>query len=217
VTDIFSEVDEEIRRERLKKLWDRYGTALIALAVVIVVGVGGWRGYQWWEARRAAEAGASFDAAAQLVEQGQIAEAEAAFARLAADTTTGYRVLARLRAAEAIGQRDPAAAVAAYDAIANDSSLGQVMRDLATVRSGLLLVDTASYADLAKRLEPAAEAARPFRHTARELLALSAWKASDTAAAKKWVETIQGDPDTPQSLRARVEVIPALIGDSSKG
>ena len=38
VSDIFHEVDEEVRREQLKKLWDRYGIYLIALAVLVVVG-----------------------------------------------------------------------------------------------------------------------------------------------------------------------------------
>ena len=55
VADIFQEVDEEVRREQLKKLWDRYGYLLIALCVLMVAGVGGWRGYQYWQAKKAGE------------------------------------------------------------------------------------------------------------------------------------------------------------------
>src|SRR5580658_7140009 len=56
VSDIFQEVDEEVRREQLKKLWERYGTYIIAALILVIVAVGGWRGYEWWQAKRAAGA-----------------------------------------------------------------------------------------------------------------------------------------------------------------
>ena len=91
VADIFHEVDEEVRREQLKKLWDRYSIYLIALAVLIVAGMAGWRGYEYWVAKKAAAAGAEFEAAITLNEEGKRAEAEAAFAKVAAEAPAGYR------------------------------------------------------------------------------------------------------------------------------
>ena len=70
MADIFREVDEEVRRERLKQLWDRYSTLIVAVAVLIIAGIGGWRGYQWWEAKKAAEAGAVFESAVTLASEG---------------------------------------------------------------------------------------------------------------------------------------------------
>ena len=61
MADIFHEVDEEVRREQLKRLWDRYSIYFIALAVLIVAGIGAWRGYEYWVAKRAAAAGAAFE------------------------------------------------------------------------------------------------------------------------------------------------------------
>jgi hypothetical protein len=81
VADIFHEVDEEVRREQLKKLWDRYSIYLIALAVLIVAGMAGWRGYEYWVAKKAAAAGAEFEAAIALNEEGKRTEAEAALRR----------------------------------------------------------------------------------------------------------------------------------------
>src|SRR5258705_11753760 len=97
VSDIFQEVDEEVRREQLKKLWDRYGTYFIALAVLVVVAVPAWRGYDYWQSKKAAEFGAPFNAAPLLAEQGKHDEAEKAFWRLGTEGTSGYRVLARMR------------------------------------------------------------------------------------------------------------------------
>jgi hypothetical protein len=217
VADIFQEVDEEVRREQLKKLWDRYGTYLIAACVLLVVGVGAWRGYEWWQAKRAGESGAAFEQAVSLAEAGKTQDAEAAFAKLAADGTAGYRVLARLREAAAVGATDRTAAVKDYDEIAADRSAGRVIADLAALRAGFLLVDHAPYSEMRTRLEPLTGADRAFRHSARELLALSAWKAGDVGAARQWTDMIITDPQTPAGARSRAEVLSALIAANGKG
>ena len=103
MTDIFHEVDEEVRREQLKKLWERYGYYIIAGCVLVILGVGGWRGYDWWETKKAAESGTAFEQAVMLAESGKPQEAEAAFAKLATDGTASYRVLSRLREAAELG------------------------------------------------------------------------------------------------------------------
>jgi hypothetical protein len=217
VSDIFQEVDEEVRRERLNRLWQQYGNYAIAACVLVVVAVAGWRGYDWWQTRKAAEAGAAFESAVMLAEAGKHQEADAAFAKLAVDGTAGYRVLARLREAAELAQTDKNAAVKTYDEIAGDRSAGQVMQDLAAVRSGFLLVDTAPYSEIRTRLEPLTAADRTFRHTARELLALSAWKAGDMTAARQWADMIITDPQTPPAARSRAEVLSELIAASGKG
>jgi hypothetical protein len=216
VADIFQEVDEEVRRERLQKLWDRYGIYFIALAVLIVAGVGAWRGYQYYEAKKAAAAGAQFEQAAELSEQGKHAEAEAAFAKLAAEAPAGYRVLARLRAASELANTDVKAAVAAYDAVAADGSAGQSLQDVAALRAGMLLVDTAPLDEMRRRLDPLSEPARPFRHSAREMLALSAWRNGDAATAKRYIGLISDDAETPQGVRSRVELLSSLLAASGK-
>ena len=216
MSDIFQEVDEAVRREKLKKLWNRYGNFVIAAAVLLVLAVGAWRGYQWWEAKKAAKASAAFEAATELADQGKPAEAEAAFARLAADGTAGYRVLARLREASVLTERDPKAAVVAYDAIANDASVGRTLQELAGVRAALLLVDSAPLSEMTRRLEPLTQPDSAFRHTAREILALAAFKAGDKVAARKWFDMIASDAETPQSLRGRVDVLKTLSDDTGK-
>ena len=148
MADIFQEVDEEVRREQLKKLWDRYGNLLVAACVLVVVGVGAWRGYEYWQAKKAGETGLAFEQAVTLAEAGKHQEAEAAFAKIATDGTAGYRVIARLREASELAQTDKKAAVSAYDALAADKSAGQVIQDLAAVRAGLLLVDDTPYSEM---------------------------------------------------------------------
>ena len=216
MADIFHEVDAEVRREQLKKLWDRYSLYLIAAAILIVAAIAAWRGYEYWVAKRAATAGAAFEAAMSLSEQSKYTEAEAAFAKVAAEAPEGYRVLARMRAAGALAQVKPAEAVKAYDEISADVSVGAIWQDLAAVRAGMLLVDTLSFVDMRRRLDAATEPSRSFRHTARELLALSAWRNHELAAARKYLDMITGDPDSPAGTRARAEVLSGLVAGEDK-
>lgn len=217
VADIFQEVDEEVRRERLKKLWQRYGNLLVAACVLIVAGVGGWRGYEYYQAKKAGQTGSAYEQAVSLAQAGKHQQADAAFAKIANSGTAGYRVLARLREASELAQTDKKAAIAAYDALTADRNIGQTIRDLAAVRAGLLLVDTASYPDMRKRLEPLTAPDRTFRHTARELLALSAWKSGDKTAAQKWTNMMLTDPQTPSGTRSRAQILSELIAANDKG
>ena len=216
MSELFDEVDEEVRRDQLKRLWDKYSIFIIAGALLIIAGVGGWRGYQYLEAKKAAEAGAAFDKAVELSEANKHTEAEAAFNDLAARAPSGYRMLARLRAAAEVASHDPKAAAKLYDDIAADRSIGAEQQDLAKVRAAGLLVDSAAYSEMLQRLESSAGPQATFRHTARELLALSAWRANDTAAARKWLDLIANDGETPPSLRSRAEAMQALLPPVAK-
>jgi len=216
VSELFDEVDEEVRRDQLKKLWDKYSIFIIAGALLIIAGVGGWRGYQYLEAKKAAEAGAAFGKAVELSEANKHTEAEAAFNDLAARAPSGYRMLARLRAAAEVAGHDPKAAAKLYDDIAADRSIGAEQQDLAKVRAAGLLVDSAAYSEMQQRLESSTGPEATFRHSARELLALSAWRANDTAAARKWLELIANDGETPPSLRSRAEALQALLPPVAK-
>lgn len=216
MSDIFREVDEAVRHEQLKKLWDRYGIFVIALGILFIAAVGGWRGYQWYEAKQAAEAGAAFTAAVVLSEQGKHEEAEAAFAKLAKEGTASYRVLSGFREAAELAQRDPKAAVAVYDALSDNRALGPVLQDLAALRAGYVLVDTAPYDEIRRRIEPLTAAERAFRHSARSLLALAGWRANDAAATKQWFEMILADRETPASTRSQAEMLMTLMAAEGK-
>ena len=128
-----------------------------------------------------------------LSDSGKHAEAEAAFAKIAADGTAGYRVLARIReAAELVDDAIRKAAVAAYRRSSPPMArVDQALHDLAALRAGALLVDTAPIDEIAARLEPLTQPDRTFRHTARELLALAAWRQGD---ARRHQALVRHDP-----------------------
>ena len=215
MSDIFREVDEDLRREGLKKLWDRYGTYVIALAILIVAGTAGYRGWEYWREKQAQESGDRFVAALKLSSDGKHDEAEAAFAEIAKDGSGGYPVLATFRAAS-----EKAAAgdtkVADFDTIAGNGSAPVNVRDMARLRAAMILVESASVADLESRIGPLAANGNPWRHSAREILGLAAWRANDLTAARKYFTEISSDGEAPQDLSQRAQLMLSLI-DARQG
>ena len=216
MSELFDEVDEEVRREQLKKLWDKYSIYIIAAALLIIAAVGGWRGYQYLEAKKSAEASVAFNRAVELSEQGKHEEAEKAFADLAATAPFGYRLLSRFHQAAELAPHDPKAAAKMFDDLAADSSIGPLQQELARIRAAGLLVDSATYADMKQRLEQDTGPSATFRHTARELLALSALRTNDTGAARQWLDQMSADAETPPSIRSRAEALQALLPPVAK-
>jgi len=216
VSELFDEVDEEVRRDQLKKLWDQYSLYIIAIALLIIAAVGGWRGYEYLEAKKAAEAGDAFNKAVELSEQNKHAEAEAAFTDLAAKAPFGYRMLARFRAAAEAANRDPKAAAKMFDDLAADRSVGAEQQALARIRAAGLVLDTAGYSEMLQRLQGDTAPEATFRHAARELLALSAFRTNDASAARQWLDMISLDGETPPSLRSRAEALQALLPPVAK-
>lgn len=212
MADIFNEIDEELRQEKLKKLWDRWGVLVLVAAVAVVVAVAGWRVWDHMRLQRAAAEGDAYVAATELAKSGDVKGAEEALLTLAGTSAGGYPVLAALRAAGAraqAGEIEPA--IAAFDAVASDPKTPADMADIARIRAAYLAVDTADRPSVEARVAPLAAAGRPYRAAAREILALAAWKAGDVAAVTARISEIEADPETPRDLADRISVLSALV------
>jgi hypothetical protein len=212
MSDIFREVDEDLRREQYKAIWNKYGNYIVAIAVLIVVAAGGYRGWEYWQNRQAEQSGDKFIVALTQADEGKKAEATATLDELARGGTGAYPYFARMReAAMKTADGDTKGAVDAFDAVAKDNAAPSLIRDVARLRAALALSDTAGLADLESRIGDMAKAGQPFRHTAREILALSAWRAGDFTKAKGYIDELNADAETPQSTRQRAALLQQLI------
>ncbi|MGE0232542.1 MAG: tetratricopeptide repeat protein [Flavobacteriaceae bacterium] len=211
MSDIFREVDEDIRRDRFAQLWKRYGGVVIALALLIIVGVGGYRAWDWYQTRQAAAEGEAFFAAVALAEEGNKAEAAEAFGQLA-QQDGAYADLARLRAAASnAAAGDQAGALAAYREIAADTSVDPLFREVATIRAAYLEVGKLTPDEMEGRIGAMLDPQNAFRHAARELMALSSYAAGDIEATGKWADEALADGELPPNLRQRLEVLLSVI------
>jgi hypothetical protein len=211
MSDIFREVDEDVRRDRALQFFQKYQTLFVIVGIAVVLATAGWRFYNYWHTRMTQSASAHYEAAIEASRTGDADRAQAELERLVDKGRTGYAMLARMRLAGEIGKRDPAAGAKAFDALVADASIGPIFQDAARLRAAMLLMDTADPKDIRARLEPMAASGSTFRHTARELLALSALKASDGEAAGRWLDMIVVDPESPPDLRKRAEALLGLV------
>lgn len=211
MSDIFREVDEDIRREQLKRLWDRFAPYILAAAVLIVVATAGYRGWVYWQETRAQSSGDRFMAAMRLSASGDSAGALAALEELSRDGSGGYPILSQFAIATQKAEAgDAAGSVAAFDAIAAGNA-PEELRTLARLRAAMLLADTATLPDMRDRVGDLAAVGNVWRQTARELLGLVAWRTGDYVAAQTYFEDITSDQEAPQDLRQRAAVMLRLI------
>jgi hypothetical protein len=209
------EVNEEFRSDQLKALWNRYGTAVVAIAVAVVLATAGYVGYRYWHESRANASGDAFSAALKLARDGKNDEALAALAALEKDGYGAYPLLARMRAATLKAEQgDVDGSVKDFDAVAADTSIPAAIRDMARLRAGLLLVDHGSFADVSGRVEALTADTNPLRHTAREALGLAAWKDGKAIDALKLFEQIAADDGAPRNTRERATLMAELIRGS---
>ncbi|MFN3447491.1 MAG: tetratricopeptide repeat protein [Roseococcus sp.] len=204
--DLIDEVEEDLRAERAKRLAQRFGGLALAAVLLLLAGVGGWKGWRWWEGRQAATAAEAFLSAAQsaAAEGADLGAAAERFAAIAREAPSGYRTLARLRAAALLAETGQTeAALAAWEAVAADSGVEPLYRDLATLLWGLHALDSADPARIAARLAPLAAPGAPWRASAREVLALAALRRNDAAEARRQFDALLADAATPQGVRER--------------
>ncbi|MCR9255134.1 MAG: tetratricopeptide repeat protein [Alphaproteobacteria bacterium] len=209
MADIFREVDEELREDRAKQLWARYGKYVIggAVAVVaIVAGVIGWDNYQ---ASQKADASARFE---QLLQSGGEADLRQRLTEFAGETTPGYSVVARLRAAAiAREQGDADAALATYRDIATSAEADPLLQDLSALLAASILADRGDSAGVDGTVVALTAEGHPLRYQALELQAVAALAAGDSGKARGFLDQIVGADDATSTLQARAaELIAAL-------
>jgi hypothetical protein len=211
------EVNEELRSEQLQNAWKRFRPLIIAVAVLIVLGVAGSSLFEWWQARESSASGDRFLTAIKAANDKQVDEAAKQFEQLSKNGFGSYPVLARMRLATLkVEKGDAKAAIADFLAIGQDAGVPKAMRNVAKIRAGWLMVDTASYDEVAAQVEELAAASSQVRHSAREVLGLAAYKAGNYAKAKEWMQQITEDNDAPAGAKTRARMILSLITASGK-
>ncbi|MER8430246.1 tetratricopeptide repeat protein [Mesorhizobium caraganae] len=209
------EVNDEIRREQAQALWDRFGPAILGLAILVVLGTAAFVGYRYWDESRANRSGDAFSQALKLANDGKSDDALTALQQLEKDGYGAYPLLARMRAATIKADKgDFAAAVADFDGVAADTAIPQGIRNMARLRAALLLVDHGSFADVSSRVEALTADNNTLRHTAREALGLAAWKEGKTQDALKLFDQIAADDGAPRNARQRATLMSELIRGS---
>lgn len=211
MTDIFREIDEELRRDNLLKLWSRYGRYVIAAAAVALAIAGAvvaWRNHL--RSEREAQS-LTYASAFSLVAADKNADAAKVFAEIAKESG-GYAVLAPFEEAAVLAKSgDEKGAIAVYEGLAQKAGVDPVFRDLATLLAVMHELPGKNPKAMIARLEPLTASGNPWRPSALELTAIAEIDAGDKGRALTIYKQLAADPATPGSLRARAGEMAAAL------
>jgi len=215
MTDIFQEVDDEVRRDKAAEFWRKYQNFIIAAAAMIVLAAGAFRYWQYEKEKAEQAAGDEFQAAIAAYESGKLNDAYGGLAKVAANSPGGYRILAQMTEAGAKASSDAPAAIAAFDALAGDASVDPLFRDAARLRAALLRVDQRNEEQAgAAALTSLAGSEGPFRRTARLALGAIALNRGEYDQAGKEFDLVLGDPEATPTERQYAERWTGLVASN---
>ena len=204
--NIFREVDDELRSDRMRNLWRRFGPYVIGAAIAVVLLVAVNEGWTWWQKSNSARASDEFYAALDLKDGGDLAGAQAALDKIIASGNGGYAQIARFsEAGLLIKQGKTAEAVAVYDALGATEGNAR-LRELALILAANTLVDGGDVAAVQQRVGALATTGNPMRNAAREALGLTQYKAGQLEEARLNFEAVLVDPLASTDMRRRMQV-----------
>ena len=210
----FKEIDEELRQESYAKLWKKYGKYLISIAVICVASVAAYQGWKGYDLNRRSDDSALYASALNAISQNKTNDAIYVLDRLTKDGTKGYSTLARFNQAGLIARSgDTTGAAAAYLSIANDTNIDLIFRDLALILSTMHSMDNGDPIGLTKQIQHLNSPSSPWRHTAKELVALLAKKSGDIKQASQLYSELADDVTAPPGIRARAAEMSAISGN----
>lgn len=219
MVDIFQEVEEELRAERLQKLAVRYGGAVLAIAIAIVAGAGAWQGWRWWQARQDVQASVEYLTAMQAAQRQSMSNdspsqgAIISFEKLVASAPEGYRMLARLNlAALQANAHNSQRALQEWDRAASDSGASLELRQLAILLWAAHQIDTGDPGVIRAKLEPLTGAQSPWAPLAREQLALLSLREGKPEQAATELKALAGNPLVPEGLAGRAGSLAQKLG-----
>jgi hypothetical protein len=214
---ISREIDEELRREQLLKLWDKYGVYVLGVALAMIIAVAGWKGYEYRRAQANEAASNQYFLALGELAAKRTDDAQKALESIAATGPSGYSALARLRlAAQDAADGNTLDAVSAYEQIAKDKGVDSMLQDYARLQIAMLKFDTLPFPELRTQLSPLANDRSPWRYTARELLGVGAARAGNGPEARSHFQRLLADRTTPPGIADRARIMVALLDDQDR-
>ncbi len=206
MTDIFEEVEEQLRSDRYQQLIFRSWPWIAGVAAAVLLGALGWWAYDTWSTREAAKASEVYSAALDSLGQGDTKAAFAKFSEAEKSPSRGYKALSlmqqgAIRLQE--GKREDA--VKLFDQAAS-ASPNPIMGDMARLKSAFALMDTAPYAVMQERLTPLIDLKRPYHVAAREALAMAKLKDGRLKEARADFVVLSLLPDAPDAVHQHAQL-----------
>lgn len=218
MTDIFREVQEDVRQEQLTSLLKDHGVKIGAAIGALIVAYGAFNYWQSSQQQQAAAASDAFGAATELLQEKDAAGAVSSFAAIRADRgSNDYGLLAGFRQAEALlAQEKRGEAIGIYNGIASDSSVDGFLRDLATLYGASVLIDDGNSSGGIAKLEGLIEEDNLLKRSAMELKAYALFNTGKRDEARDIFTALQVETDDGTSFSSRAAQMLGELGSAEE-
>jgi len=206
------EVDENLRRDRMRDFAQRYGKWLIAAVVLFLAAIAGWLYWQDRQQQQAAAQSEQLSAIFTDIGSGRLNNAKPRLQALEGAGSDVVRASALLtQAAVALETNDRSTALAKYKALAQ-AGTPEPYQQLGLVRATALEFDAIKPEEVIARLQPLAKRGEPWFGAAGELTAMAYLKQGQKQPAARMFAAIAADPTAPETLRSRAPQIAGTLG-----
>lgn len=217
MADIFREVDEEVRQQRYKQLWQKYGVYVIGFAVVVVLSVAGYQGWTSYQQSARSEASDRYVSLMETLQSNEEAGLDELFA-FADPEGDGYELLVAFEEAAVRARRnDLEGASEIWRRIAANSSAGPALQGAAELMDIIHHVDSGDPQALQSRLDVLMSNNPAYGPLAQELSAMVALRSGDKELAVERLRELSGDLNAPESLRLRASRLLSVLEDPESG
>lgn len=207
------EVDENLRRDRLRDFFKENGSWLVAAVVIFLAASGG---IIWWKQYSVQRNEAQVEKLAQIykdVGAGNTAQAPQQLSDLSQSGSKAVRASAQFAsAAIALQKGDTKGATATYTSLANDDGLPKPYRDAALIRQTALEFDHLAPQEVISRLAPLAKPGEPWFGSAGEMTALAMIKQGNNQQAAQLFAAMARDQSVPEAIRSRASQVASSLG-----
>lgn len=205
------EVDEDLKNESMKKLWDKYGLFITICVVVALSLAVSYESIKAWYIKRAENWSDTYAVALNLQNQGKYDESLAALNVIIDGKFGAFADLAKMQQVNVLSdQGKEEEAIIALSTIANDKDFNKQLRDLAIIKLASHKLDTATNEEIKNILEPIASD-NAWYGTAQEMLAIVAVRDGNIEEAKNIYQSLLDNTSVSDELKNRVRDILSVL------
>ncbi|MDC3144122.1 hypothetical protein OA527_03790 [Pelagibacteraceae bacterium] len=206
MANIFNEVDEDIRKERYKKLWSTYGKYLIGLiiSIILIFSIN-----QYLVSKNITDNKKLLDmyfAAAEDIEKSQFELANESLNKIYNDKNSTLAAFSAFKLSESyLKNNNKIDAIALLENIFNNNSLETIYRELALYKYIMINFDTLDISSIENKISIINIKERQLNPYFKELLGIKHITVGDKAKASLMFNELLSSENTPFDLKIRLE------------
>ncbi|MCI5544352.1 MAG: tetratricopeptide repeat protein [Azospirillum sp.] len=207
------EVDEDLKNESMKKLWDKYGLFVLLIVIVSLTVAVSYESIKSWYIKRAENRTEGYAVALSMQNQGLFDDSLEALDSIINQKMGTYAELAEMQKANILlEQNKEKESLALLEKIANDKSRSQQLRDTALIKLASYRQDGATFEEMSELLSSITKSKdNAWYAVAEDMLATILLRDGNIEQAKEIYNALLENQDTPDDLKNRIKDILSVL------